>query len=78
MQDKTKEYDNPYLRNKDYLEYCDKLVNEAITENETFKHKNTDHDELFDMNDMDNSHDMDINHPLENDIEMLYDDIFNF
>ena len=55
MQDDTKKYDDPYFRNKDYLEYWDNLVNEAVTENETFKHKNTDHDELLDMYYMDNS-----------------------
>ena len=78
MQNNIKKLDDPHFRNKEYLEFCDNLVNEAITENETFKHKNTDHDELFDVNDMDNSHGMDMNHSLENDIEMLNDDIFNF
>ena len=48
MQDKKlEEYKNPFLRNKEYLQFCDKKINSNITENGTFRYNNEDHVDLF-------------------------------
>ena len=50
MQDKQlEEYKNPFLRNKEYLEFCDKKVNSNFTENKTYSINNKDHTDCFDF-----------------------------
>lgn len=54
MEDENlKKYNDPSLRHKEYLEFCDTYVPDAITEIETFRYYNEDHNELIE-NEMDN------------------------